>query len=153
MNSFVTLAFALSDFPPLNATLNGLSAVALLVGFVFIKQGKKVAHRNTMVVALIFSAAFLGCYLTYHYLKGDVHTTFPEEYPTARKIYYPMLISHIILAIVNLPMVIITVVLAARQKFETHRKWARWTFPIWLYVCVTGVLVYFMLYQWYLPTQ
>lgn len=147
----LTLAFAVTDFPPLNATLNGLSAIALLVGFILIKQGKKVGHKRAMICALTFSAAFLACYVTYHVLKGDVHTTFPKEYETARKIYYPILISHIILAVVNLPMVITTVVFAARGNFERHKKWARWTFPIWAYVSVTGVLVYFMLYQWYLP--
>ncbi|NNE92524.1 MAG: DUF420 domain-containing protein [Verrucomicrobiales bacterium] len=142
----------ISDFPPLNATLNGLSAVFLIAGFCFIKAGKKKQHIISMIGAVTFSAVFLICYVIYHTLKGDVHTTFPTEYPTARKIYYPMLISHILLAIVNLPMVIVTVVLAARQKFESHKKWARWTFPIWLYVSVTGVLVYFMLYQWFLPS-
>ena len=147
------LAFSISDFPPVNATLNGLSAICLVTGYCFIRSGKKREHMISMIGAVSFSAAFLTCYLVYHSLKGDVHTTFPAEYPLARKIYYPILISHIILAVVNLPMVIATVVLAARKKFEKHRKLARWTFPLWLYVSVTGVLVYFMLYQWFVPSS
>ena len=153
MTSPLLLAFSVSDFPPVNATLNGLSAVCLVIGYCFIRRGRKREHMIAMIGAVLFSAAFLACYLVYHSLKGDVHTTFPAEFPQARKIYYPILISHIILAVVNLPMVIVTVVLAARQKFEKHRKLARWTFPLWLYVSVTGVLVYFMLYQWFVPSN
>ncbi len=146
------LAFSVSDFPPLNATLNGLSAVCLILGLILIKQGKKKAHRNAMIAALTFSTLFLGCYLTYHAMKQGVVTRFPTEFPVARKVYFSILIPHTILAVVNLPMIITTVVFAAKGNFVKHKKWARWTFPIWLFVCVTGVIVYFMLYQWYLPT-
>lgn len=136
--------------PPINAGLNTISTILLITGFVFIKKGNKEAHRKTMVGALISSALFLGCYLVYHY--NVRHVEFPKEYVTARKVYFTILIPHVILAIINLPLIIILVVAAARGKFETHKKVARITFPSWLFVSITGILVYLMLYQWFPPT-
>ncbi|MDF1752343.1 MAG: DUF420 domain-containing protein [Verrucomicrobiales bacterium] len=144
------LLIAASIFPPINASLNAISAVFLLLGFWFIKNGKKEAHKRSMVVALICSAVFLGCYLYYHYTSG--HTTFPKEYPIARIVYFVILIPHVILAIVNVPMIIITVLAAIKGNFEKHKKFARITLPMWLFVSVTGVIVYFMIYQWFVPT-
>lgn len=142
--------FATSIFPPLNATLNGISAIFLLCGFWFIKNGRKEAHRKSMVGALTSSVLFLGCYVYYHYNSG--HTAFPKEYPTARIVYLCILAPHILLAILNVPLVIITVLAAAKGNFVRHKKFAKITFPIWMFVSVTGVIVYFMIYQWFLPT-
>lgn len=140
-----------SIFPPLNATLNSLSTVLLITGVILIKAGRRDAHRNVMVGALISSAAFLICYLTYHYSVG--HTEFPKEYPLARRIYLAILIPHIILAVVNLPFIILLVVAAFRGNFEKHKKLAKFTFPSWLFVSVTGVIIYFMIYQWFPPVE
>ena len=145
----MNLAFSLQDFPALNASLNGLAGVFLILGLIMIKTGKRKAHAGFMISALVASAAFLACYLTYHSLKAGVVTRFPKEFPTARIVYLTILISHTLLAVINLPMVIVTVVFAARRKFESHRRIARWTYPIWLYISATGVAVYFMLYQWF----
>lgn len=140
-----------SIFPPINASLNGLSTILLIVGFLLIKSGKREAHKKVMIGALVSSAVFLVCYLTYHYGAG--HTEFPKEYPTARKVYFAILIPHIILAVVNLPFIIMLLVAALRGRFEKHKKIARYTFPSWLFVSVTGVIVYFMIYQWFPPTE
>lgn len=137
-------------FPPINAALNSLSAIFLITGVILIKSGRQTAHRNVMVLALISSAAFLACYLTYHY--GVRHTEFPKEYPVARRIYLAILIPHVILAVVNLPFIILLVVAAFRGNFAKHRRLARFVFPSWLFVSVTGVVIYFMIYQWFLPT-
>lgn len=139
-----------SIFPPINASLNGLSTLLLLTGFFLIRAGKKDAHRKVMIGALASSTVFLACYLVYHY--GTGHTEFPKEYPLARKIYLAILVPHIILAIVNVPMIILLVVAAARGRFERHRKLARFTFPSWLFVSVTGVVIYFMIYVWFPPS-
>ena len=136
-----------ADLPAVNATLNAISTILLVAGWLFIRSGNKRGHIACMVSALITSAAFLTCYLIYHSLMGS--KPFPVEYPTARKIYFVILIPHIILAIVNLPMIIMTVVPAIRQRFDRHQRIARWTLPVWLFVSVTGVLVYLMLYQWF----
>ncbi|MCF6313753.1 MAG: DUF420 domain-containing protein [Verrucomicrobiales bacterium] len=141
------------DLPALNASLNAVCTVLLLAGFVCIKTDRKKAHVFFMVSALVVSAVFLTSYVSYHYLKAGVVTEFPTEYATARIIYFLILVPHIILAAVNVPLVILTVVPAVRQRFDRHRKLAKWTFPIWLYVSVTGVLVYMMLYQWYPPVE
>lgn len=139
----------IQDLPALNATLNAICTVLLLAGFVCIKTDRKKAHVIFMVLALVTSAIFLTSYLTYHYCKEGVVTVFPKEYAIARIVYLIILVPHIILAAVNVPLVIMTVVPAVRQRFDRHRKLAKWTFPIWLYVSVTGVLVYMMLYQWF----
>lgn len=138
-------------FPPVNATLNSITTVLLVIGFLLIKSGRKDAHRRVMVGALVSSTLFLVCYLVYHYGAGSVK--FPREYPVARRIYLAILVPHIILAAVNLPFIILLVVAAARGRFERHKKIARLTFPSWLFVSVTGVIIYLMLYQWFLPTQ
>lgn len=140
-----------SLFPPINASLNALSGVFLIVGLVLIKSGRPRAHTNAMLCALVSSAVFLGCYLFYHY--GTGHTEFPKEYPTARKVYFAILIPHIILAVVNLPFIVLLVVAAFRGKFVRHKKIARLVFPSWLFVSITGVVIYLMLYQWYLPSE
>jgi putative membrane protein len=134
----------LHDLPAVNASLNGLSAVLLVAGFVFIKRGNKTAHRNCMVAALTSSALFLACYLTYHFtVKGVTHFVEPQWF---RPIYLTLLATHTLLAAAILPLIIITVTFAAKQNFERHKKIARWTWPIWLYVSVTGVVIYWLLY-------
>ena len=147
----IIAAIDYSVFPPINATLNGISTVLLVVGFLFIKSGKKEAHKKAMIGALVSSSVFLCCYLTYHYGAG--HTTFPKEYPTARKIYLAILLPHIVLAVVNVPLIIMLVIAAMRGKFEKHKKLARFTFPSWLFVSITGVIIYFMIYQWFPATE
>ena len=137
------------DLPALNASLNGLCTVWLLAGYACIKTDRKKAHAAFMILALVTSAAFLTGYITYHAAKHGEMTEFPKEYSVARLVYLCILIPHIILAVVNVPLVVMTVIPAARQRFDRHRKLAKWTFPIWLYVSVTGVLVYMMLYQWF----
>lgn len=139
-----------SDLPGVNASLNGLASAFLLAGFIFIKRGHKTAHRNCMIGALICSTIFLACYLYYHYsmkqMYGEAHTRFlnPEWF---RPIYLTILFTHLVCAIAIVPMVIITVSRAAKARFELHKKIARWTWPVWMYVSVTGVLIYFLLYQ------
>jgi putative membrane protein len=140
---------SLHFFPPLNASLNALSGIFLLAGIAMIKKGNRRAHGACMIAAVTTSVVFLICYVTYHYLKGGMVTRFPLEYPGWRRFYLAILISHTILAVINVPLVVMTVTFAAKEKFEKHKRIARWTFPIWLYVSVTGVLVYFMLYQWF----
>ena len=139
-----------TDLPAVNACLNGLSTVLLMAGFIFIKRGNKIAHRNCMVIALVTSTAFLTCYLYYHYrmkqVYGDAHTKFLDP-AWFRPIYLTILFTHLIGAFAIVPLVIMTVSRAIRQKFELHKKIARWTWPIWMYVSVTGVVIYLLLYQ------
>ena len=130
--------------PALNALLNGLSALALLAGFLKIRARRVEEHRNRMLLAFVFSSIFLLTYLTNHYLHGDMK--FPVAYATARFIYlYVLLVPHILLAAVALPMILITFFLSLTGRFPQHKKIARWTFPIWLYVSLSGVIVYAML--------
>jgi uncharacterized membrane protein YozB (DUF420 family) len=136
----------LSIFPALNASLNGASAVLITTGHAFLKRQNVRLHRACMIAAVVTSGLFLGCYLYYHAHVGSVH--FPGH-GLAKGIYFGILISHTILAAAVPPLVIITLVLALRERFERHRRIARWTYPIWLYVSVTGVIVYLMLYQIY----
>ena len=140
-----------SLFPPLNATLNALSGVFLLTGFVLIKQNRIQLHKRFMLAACTTSVLFLICYVTYHSLRGGVVTRFAGT-GAIRTLYLTILTSHTILAVVILPLVIITVVNGLNMRVERHRRVARWTFPIWMYVSVTGVLVYFFLYQWFPST-
>lgn len=128
--------------PALNAGLNGLSATALLVGFTFIRARKVAAHRASMITAFIFSTLFLLSYILHHYLHGDVRYPLHAAY---RSIYLPLLASHIILAVIALPLVLITFFFSLSGRFPQHRKVARWTLPVWLYVSVTGVITYVML--------
>ena len=131
-------------FPVINATLNGTSAVLLLVGHSFIKRGRMAAHRAVMISAVVTSSLFLTSYLYYHYHVGSVR--FPGH-GWSRPVYYTILISHTLLAITIVPLVIITLIRALRERFDRHAAIARWTYPLWLYVSVTGVVIYFMLYH------
>lgn len=133
------------DLPAVNATLNGLSAVFLTLGFIFIKRGNKLAHRNCMVAAFTTSVIFLACYLTYHFLvKTVTHFVEPAWF---RPIYLTILLTHTVLAVVVVPLVCMTLSRAVKQRYELHKKIARWTWPIWMYVSVTGVVIYLLLYQ------
>jgi len=130
-------------FPAVNATLNGSSAVLLLIGRWFIGRGRISIHRAFMIAALVTSSAFLVSYLYYHAHVGSVHF---QGQGWSRPVYFSILISHTILAAVVVPMVIITLSRALRERFDRHRAIARWTFPVWMYVSVRGVIVYVMLY-------
>ena len=137
-----TLAFV-KHLPAVNATLNALCATCLVFGFVFVRRKNYKVHQRFMVAALVFSALFLVSYLTYHNFQGDTPYT---GVGAMRVIYFFILITHIVLSIFSLPMALITVFYASQERFANHRKLARWTLPIWLYVSVTGVLVYLMLH-------
>ncbi|MBC7366002.1 MAG: DUF420 domain-containing protein [Undibacterium sp.] len=137
-----------NDIPALNASLNAAATVLISVGFVLIKTGHREAHRKVMTTAMVVSAIFLIGYVTHKVLIRGVHTPFGGEGLIA-KIYYTMLISHIILAISVAYIVPRTFLLAIKGDYVRHQKWARITFPIWFYVSITGVLVYFFLYQWW----
>lgn len=136
--------------PHVNASLNGLATLLLVVGFVLIKQGKVDAHKWTMMGCFGVSIIFLGCYLFYHALLEGHGKAFPSG-PAAwiRYSYYAMLISHIILAAAVPFLAVITIYHGLKNNRAAHRKIAKWTFPIWLYVSVTGVLVYLCLYQFF----
>ncbi len=137
-------------FPVINATLNGLSAVLLYIGRGFIKRRKMSAHRNMMIAAFISSVLFLTSYLYYHIslrLHGGSGSVHFQGQGWARPVYFTILISHTILAVVIVPLVIITLSRGLRSRFDKHRAIARWTDPLWLYVSVTGVVIYFMLYH------
>jgi putative membrane protein len=132
----------LAFLPALNALLNALSATALLIGYIFIRAKRIRAHRAAMMTAFVFSTLFLISYLLHHYMHAEV------KYPpngTLGFIYYPLLISHIVLAAVALPLILITFFFSLSGRIPQHRKVARWTFPLWLYVSVTGVVTYIML--------
>lgn len=141
---------SLNDLPAVNATLNGLSAVFLLLGYYYIRRGEQSAHQRCMLAALISSTLFLACYLTYHgYLAYYLHkgpTVFRNP-PAFRPVYLGILLTHTVLAIVIVPMVLVTLTRALRKRFDLHRKLSRWTWPLWMYVSVTGVLIYLLLYR------
>ena len=134
----------ITDLPALNALLNLTSAVLVVAGVYSIRRGRIATHRTLMVGALAVSSLFLTSYLVYHYFVGSVR--FGGSGWT-RTIYLSILLSHTVLAAVILPLVIRTVYLAARERFDEHRRIARWTYPVWIYVSVTGVIVYWMLYR------
>lgn len=134
--------------PTLNAGLNATATLLLTIGFVCIKSGREKAHRACMLSAFGVSIAFLFFYVLHKWLVQGVHTPFAGE-GAWRTIYYVMLASHIILAILIVPLVLTTLTLAIRGLRDRHRAWARWTFPIWYYVSVTGVLIYAFLYVWW----
>jgi len=140
----------MNQLPTLNACLNGLSAVFLLIGWWMIRNDQTRAHILSMIAALATSTLFLVGYITNHYLRHGVVTKFTAQ-GWIRPVYFSLLISHTILAVVIVPMVIMTVIPALKSRFDKHQRIARWTLPVWLYVSVTGVLVYFMLYHWYRP--
>ena len=136
------------ELPKLYTIFNACALLHIILGLVMIKQGQKKAHIASMVIALLFSTAFLGCYLYYHYHAG--HVVFAEK-GTVRTIYLTILFTHIPLAILTLPMVIMTVIPAVRERFDKHKRIAKWTVPVWIYVSVTGIIVYLMCYVWYGP--
>ena len=141
---------SVTDLPVVNACLNGTSAVFLSIGYYFIRQKRQLAHRNCMVAAFVTSIFFLACYLTYHgYLVYALHqgpTRF-EKPLWFRPFYLAILLTHTILAVVIVPMILITLNRARLARFELHKKIARWTWPLWMYVSVTGVIVYLLLYR------
>jgi len=135
---------ALADLPSLNAALNSLSAVFLFTGYLLIKSGNRVAHRNCMLAAFGCSILFLVSYLIYHFQVGSVPF---KGQGWIRLVYFTILLTHTILATAVVPLALITLTRAWRERFDQHRRIARWTLPVWLYVSVTGVVVYWMLYQ------
>ena len=133
-------------FPAINASLNGTSTVLLLTGRWLIAQRRIAAHRFVMLTAAATSSLFLISYLYYHFHVGSVRF---QGTGWSRPVYFTILISHVVLAAAIVPLVIVTLTRALSDRFDKHRAIARWTFPLWLYVSVTGVLVYFMLYRWF----
>jgi len=133
-------------FPALNASLNGTSAVLLLTGRVLIAKGRMAAHRVCMIAAVAASLLFLGCYLYFHAKVGNIRFL---GQGWARAVYFAILISHTTLAAIIVPLAVITLNRGLRARYEKHRTIARWTWPLWMYVSITGVIVYFMLYQWF----
>jgi putative membrane protein len=137
---------SVSDLPLVNASLNGVATVLLIVGYLCIRRRRITAHRTAMVAAFATSVLFLVSYLIYHAHAGS--RPFPGQGPI-RVVYFLILISHIVLAATIPPLAGITLWRAYRRRFDRHRKIARWTLPLWLYVSVTGIVVYLMLYQLY----
>ncbi len=139
-----------ADLPIVNACLNGLSASFLAAGYYFIRRQNQRAHRNCMVAAFVTSSLFLVCYITYHaynaYYLHQGPTVFRNP-PAFRPVYLAILLTHTVLAMVVLPLAITSLVLGLKARFETHRRVSRWTWPIWMYVSVTGVVIYLLLYQ------
>jgi len=134
----------LSDLPAINATLNALSAILLIAGYILIRQRRIEQHRRTMIAAFITSSLFLVCYIVYHAQVGSVRFT---RHGFVRPLYFSILITHVTLAALVLPLAIVTLTRGLGARYLQHRSIARWTLPIWLYVSVTGVLVYILLYQ------
>jgi uncharacterized membrane protein YozB (DUF420 family) len=132
------------DLPAVNATLNALSGVLLLVAYVLIRNRRIDRHRQVMLAAFVTSSLFLVCYVVYHAQVGSVRFT---RQGFVRPLYFTILITHVTLAAAVLPLAIITLSRGLQKRFVEHRRIARWTFPIWMYVSVTGVLVYVLLYQ------
>lgn len=134
--------------PAWNASLNALSGVFLLIAFNHIRHKRIRPHRRFMLAACITSLLFLASYVTYHYVRGGVVTKFAGT-GAVRTLYLTILTSHTILAVTIVPLAIITVINGLKMRVPQHRRIAKWTFPLWMYVSVTGVLVYFFLYQWF----
>jgi uncharacterized membrane protein YozB (DUF420 family) len=137
---------SISDLPAVNAALNAISATLLVIGYVLIRQRRIEQHRRVMIAAFATSTLFLICYVIYHANVGSRPFT---GQGTVRRVYFFTLITHIVLAALVPPMALITLVRGLRARYDRHAKLARWTLPIWLYVSVTGVIVYVMLYQLY----
>jgi putative membrane protein len=133
-----------SQLPSLNAALNSLSAILLIAGYLFIRSRNIKAHKTCMLAAFASSILFLISYLVYHYQVGSVPF---QGQGGIRLVYFTILLTHTILAITVVPLALVTLFRAFKERFDRHRRIARWTFPIWLYVSVTGVVVYWMLYQ------
>ena len=136
----------IADLPALNAALNATSAIFLTAGYMFIRRGRITPHKRCMLAALVTSTLFLTSYVTYHANTGS--RPFPGSGPV-RYVYFSILITHVLLAITILPLALITATRGLRAQYERHVKIARWTLPLWLYVSVTGVVIYLMLYQVY----
>jgi uncharacterized membrane protein YozB (DUF420 family) len=136
----------ISDLPALNATLNAVSAAFLLTGYILIRRGDRVLHKRCMLGALVASTLFLTSYVIYHANTGS--RPFPGT-GAVRLVYFAILITHVILAATILPLALVTVTRGLRSDFARHIRIARWTFPLWVYVSVTGVVIYLMLYQMY----
>jgi len=136
----------ITDLPAVNATLNGISAVLLVIGYTLIRRRRIEQHRRVMIAAFATSTLFLICYVIYHANVGS--KPFTGQGPI-RSVYFFVLITHIVLAAFVPPMALITLVRGLRARYDRHARLARWTLPIWLYVSVTGVIVYVMLYQLY----
>lgn len=132
------------DLPAVNATLNAISGILLLIGYTQIRARRIERHRRFMIAAFVASSLFLICYVVYHAQVGSVRFT---RHGFVRPLYFTILITHVTLAAVVLPLAIVTLSRGLAAKYALHRRIARWTFPIWLYVSVTGVLVYVLLYQ------
>jgi uncharacterized membrane protein YozB (DUF420 family) len=144
----------IDQLPHINAALNALAALLLVIGFVLIKQGRVIAHRNVMLAAFATSVVFLACYLTHHIAlqieTGQASKRFPTHYGDAiRYTYLGILLTHVVLAAIVPFLAVWTIYLGLTDQRQRHNRWAWWTFPIWLYVSVTGVIVYLMLYQLY----
>ena len=137
-----TNAHWVSTLPALNATFNTLCALSLIMGYRQIRRGRRESHQRYMIAGVVFSALFLVSYLTYHHFHGD--TPFPGQ-GLIRPVYFTILITHILLSVVMLPMIMATLFHASRRRFASHKRIARWTLPIWLYVSITGVIVFFVL--------
>jgi len=135
---------AVTDLPALNATLNAISTVLLITGWVFIHRGERQKHKACMIAALVTSGLFLTSYVVYHAQVGSVPF---KGTGWIRTVYFSILIPHVILAAAIVPPILITVSRALSAKYDKHRRIARWTLPVWLYVSVTGVIVYLKLYQ------
>jgi uncharacterized membrane protein YozB (DUF420 family) len=138
----------LKEFPAINAGLNGASAIFLLLGYIFIRSRRILQHKICMLSAFTCSIVFLCCYLYFHFHAGLIR--FGGE-GWIRPVYFALLISHTILAVTIVPLAVVTLSYALREKFGSHMKIARWTFPLWLYVSVTGVIIYWLLYIAYTP--
>jgi len=136
---------SITDLPAINATLNATSAVLLFNGYRLIRKKRITGHKRSMIAACCTSTLFLISYLTYHYFHGS--TPFAGQ-GWVRPVYFSILISHTILAAAIVPLALITLIRALRERFDQHRRIARWTLPVWLYVSATGVIIYFMLYHW-----
>ena len=134
----------------LNATLNGTSGILLACGYAAIRAGKREAHKRFMISAFVVSCGFLVSYLIYHYRVG--HVAFQGQ-GWIRPVYFVLLTSHTILAIVIVPLILITLRRAWTERFDKHKRIAKWTLPLWFYVCLTGVIVYWMVYQMYGPVH
>lgn len=137
---------SITDLPALNATLNGIASIFLTVGYVLIRRGRRSLHKKCMLSALVASTAFLTSYVIYHANTGS--RPFPGHGPI-RLTYYTILITHVVLAVTILPLALVTTARGLRAQYSRHVSLARWTLPIWLYVSVTGVVIYLMLYRLY----
>jgi uncharacterized membrane protein YozB (DUF420 family) len=133
------------ELPALNAALNGASALLLLAGYLLIRSGRRRAHQLAMLLAVLCSAAFLTSYLVYHVHVGSVPF---RGGGTLRAVYLTILLTHTVLATAIVPLVLLTLARALSGRFDAHRRIARWTLPLWGYVSVTGVVIYWMLYRW-----